>query len=522
MFDYIIVGAGSAGCVLANRLSANPKTKVLLLEAGGPERDKHFAIPVAFYKLFKTDYDWNYETVPQQQLYGRQLYVPRGKVLGGSSSINSMLYMRGNPLDYDTWEQMGNTGWSYKDVLPYFKKSENQKRGTNEYHATGGLMDVADPPSPQHLSSIFLQAVGEVGQKLNPDFNGAHQEGFGLIQRTIKKHKRHSTSVAFLKPAMKRPNLKIVTNAQVLRLNLDGKTVTGVTYKVNGELVDASAGKEVIVSGGAINSPQLLMLSGIGPGSHLQAHGISVLHDLPGVGENLTDHPYVPLVSRLAKGTSLDTAENPWNMLRYFLLRNGPLTSTVAEACGFVKTRPELAAPDVQLFFVPAFMLNHGFTKPGGNGFSISPCLVDVKSTGTIKLRSGNPEDAPLIDPNCFNHPDDMRAMIEGYKLASKVLHTKAFQPYYQHHFLPLERLRTEVDIIDHIRNHTEAMYHPVGTCKMGTDDMAVVDPQLRVHGLKQLRVVDASIMPTNIRGNTNAPTIMIAEKSADMIIAAG
>lgn len=518
MFDYIIVGAGSAGCVLANRLTEDPQIKVLLIEAGGPDNDKFINIPVAFYKLFKTPFDWAYHTVEQEALLNRKIYIPRGKVLGGSSSINAMLYIRGNKADYDEWAQAGNTGWSYSDVLPYFKKSENQKRGADDYHATGGPLWVTDPSSPNPISRTFLQAAEEVGFHSNPDFNGAQQEGFGLFQRTIKNHKRHSTAEAFLRPAIKRPNLEVMTKVQVRSILFEGKKAVGVSYKLGSEIYHQHASREVIVSGGAINSPQLLMLSGVGNSNHLQQHGIKTVHHLPGVGQNLQDHPYVPLVCRLAKGRSLDLAENWWNTLRYFVTRRGPLTSTIAEACGFLSSTPDKPTPDIQLFFGPAYFVDHGFVKPKGQGFSIVPCLIKPHSRGSITLNSADPLEHPAIDPCFLTDERDMEAMVEGYKAGSKILHTKSLKPYYDSHYLPTERLRTEAEIRDHIRNYMEAMYHPVGTCKMGNDETAVVDARLRVHGLQNLRVVDASIMPTIIGGNTNAPTIMIAEKAADMI----
>lgn len=520
MFDYIIIGGGSAGCVLANRLSENPSNQVLLLEAGGPDKDKYIHIPTAFYKLFRTPLDWGYYSTAQEALLGRRVFIPRGKVLGGSSSINAMIYIRGNKEDYNEWAALGNPGWSYNEVLPYFKKSEDQQRGENEYHGKGGLLSVSDPISPNFMSHLFLQASQEMQLPLNADFNGEKQEGFGLFQRTVKKGRRHSTAAAFLKPIIKkRTNLKVVTQATVLRLELNGKKVTGVTYELNGQQFTENAQKEVVLSAGAINSPQILLLSGIGPAQHLREIGIEVKHDLPGVGQNLRDHPFVVIAARLAKGRTLDTAENWINLLKYFVLRRGPLTSTIAEACGFVKTRPELPAPDMQVFFSPAFLIEHGFIRPGGDGFTLAPCLVKPKSVGELKLKSADPHEHPLINPNYLAAEEDMDAMIEGYKVAAKLLHSKAFKPYFRNYYRPHDRLHSVSEIKEHIRLNMEAMYHPVGTCKMGKDLMAVVDHTLKVHGLEGLRVVDASIMPTIIRGNTNAPTIMIAEKAADMIL---
>ncbi len=520
MFDYVIIGGGSAGCVLANRLSENAATKVLLLEAGGPDKDKYIHIPTAFYKLFRTALDWGYYTTAQEPLLGRRIFMPRGKVLGGSSSINAMIYIRGNKEDYNEWAALGNPGWSYNEVLPYFKKSEDQQRGENEYHGKGGLLSVSDPISPNFMSHLFLQASQEMQYPLNADFNAEKQEGFGMFQRTVKKGRRASTAAAFLKPILKkRTNLTIATHATVLKLELEGKRVTGVTYEQNGQTHTAKAAKEVILSAGTINSPQVLMLSGIGPAAHLKELGIEVKHDLPGVGENLRDHPFVIIAARLGKGKTLDSAENWLNMLKYYVLRRGPLTSTIAEACGFVKTKPELNVPDMQVFFSPSFLVEHGFVRPGGDGFTLAPCLVKPKSVGELRLKSADPHEHPLINPNYLAHEEDMNAMIEGYKIAAKLLHSKAFKPYFRNYYRPHDRLNSVSEIKEHIRFNMEAMYHPVGTCKMGNDRMAVVDHTLKVHGLEGLRVVDASIMPTIIRGNTNAPTIMIAEKAADMIL---
>jgi choline dehydrogenase len=438
--------------------------------------------------------------------------------MGGSSSINSMLYIRGNKDDYDEWERMGNKGWSFKDVLPYFKKSEDQQHGPSDYHGVGGPIAVTDPVSPNLLSRLFLKAATEVGQELNNDFNGPKQEGFGLFQRTIKKGKRVSTAAAYIKPALSRPNLTIITHAQVTSLVMEGKRVKGIAYERGKQKFMEHCSREVILSAGAINSPQILMLSGIGPAAHLNEMGIKVVHDLPGVGQNLQDHPYVMLVARSTKNITLDTAETTWNLLKYFLFKKGPLTSTVAEACGFVKSRPNMAVPDLQIYFGPAFMVEHGFNKPEGNGFSIGPCLLKGKSRGEIRLKSADHNEHPLIDPRFLSDEEDMDVLVEGYKIAAKILHTKTFLPFFSNYFAPLERLHSVGEIKQFIRERMEAMYHPVGTCKMGNDPMAVVDANLRVHGIEGLRVADASIMPTIVRGNTNAPTIMIGEKAADLV----
>ena len=413
---------------------------------------------------------------------------------------------------------MGNRGWSYQDVLPYFKKLEDYHKGPNEYHGTGGPVTISDPVSPNILTKQFMGAVKELGLPTNDDFNGEKQEGYGLFQRTIRKGKRCSTSLAYIKPILQRPNLTIISTALTTSLVFENGKVIGVEYEKDKKNYIEHCSREVILSAGAINSPQLLLLSGVGPADELTELGIKVNKDLPGVGKNLQDHPFVMLVSRTPKNITLDEAETGMNYLKYLLFKKGPLTSTVAEAGGFMKSRQEIPAPDLQLFFGPAFMVNHGLTPPGGYGFSMGPCLVKPRSHGELTLKSKDPHDAPNINPRVLTDPQDMAAMVEGYKVAAKLQHTKSFAPYIQNYFAPLERLNSVGEIMQFIRENAEMMYHPTGTCKMGNDPMSVVDSQLRVHGVPGLRVVDASIMPSIVRGNTNAPTIMIAEKAADMI----
>jgi choline dehydrogenase len=523
MYDYIIVGAGSAGCVLANRLTEDAKTRVLLLEAGMPDKKQEIHIPVAFGKLFKSEVDWNYETEPQTNLNNRRLYQPRGKMLGGSSSMNAMIYMRGHPTDYDRWSEFGNDGWSYTEVLPYFKKAENQERGASEFHGTGGFLNVADLRSVNPLSRAFVEAGAELGFPLNTDFNGARQEGFGFNQVTQKGGKRCSAAAGYLKPVLKRPNLTVLTGAQVLRLNLSGKRVTEVEYVHDGKTRTVSSGGEVILSGGAYNSPQLLMLSGIGAAEKLEKLGISTKVDLKGVGENLQDDLFTALTFKCKQPVTLANAESKLNIAKFLLLRKGQLASNVGEACAFVKTDSSQTKPNLQYHFGPVYYVNHGMTVPEGHGFSIGPTLIRPKSRGFVGLRSDDPFAAPLIQPNYLENSDDLDLIVEGVRLGFKLAAARAFAPFcgefYQYDSAnPITAESSDSEIESFIRNNCETIYHPVGTCKMGADETAVVDARLKVHGTENLRVADASVMPEAIGGNPNAAIIMIAEKAADLI----
>ena len=521
-FDYIIVGAGSAGCVLANRLSADTRCKVLLLEAGGKDGALNIEAPAAFYKLYKTKYDWNYTTVPQKHLNGRKLYQPRGKVLGGSSSINAMIYIRGHRADYDGWAEE-NPGWSYEEVLPYFKKAEDQEAIHDEYHSTGGNLSVSELRYVNPLSLAFIQAGKQLGYIENKDFNGAKQEGFGQYQVTHRHGSRCSTAKAYLHPAKKRPGLQIITKALAHRVVIEDGKAVGIVYEKGGNLHEIRASKEVILSGGAFNSPQLLMLSGIGDGETLGELGIKMQKHLPGVGRNLQDHYAVINAFSCRYKNTLDIVEDfPQvikNLFNYLVFKKGPYTSNVAEAGAFVKSHPEENAPDIQLHFGPAYFIEHGFNKPGGTGYSVGPKVLVPRSKGTVTLASDNPADKALIDPNYLSDEEDMRKTVWGMKLSQQLCISKAFEPYGGSPFLPDRILTDDKEIEEHIRNHGETLYHPVGTCKMGKDKQAVVDKELKVHGIENLRVADASVMPVITRGNTNAPTIMIAEKAADMII---
>ncbi|MCI5080699.1 MAG: choline dehydrogenase [Saprospiraceae bacterium] len=521
--DYIIIGAGSAGCLLANRLSANPAQQVLLLEAGGKDDHSNIHTPASFGKLFRSEVDWNIDTIPQKHMNQRAMYQPRGKVLGGSSSINAMIYIRGHRYDYDNWAAMGNTGWSYEEVLPFFRKFEQNLHKADAFHGSEGELIVTDPRSPNILSHKLVEAAQQAGYPINDDFNGAKQEGFGLYQLTQNKGKRCSAAVAFLHPVMHRPNLSVKTNALVHRIDIQEQKAVSVTFEQGGKQQQIRANKEIILCAGAFGSPHLLMLSGIGDAAQLRQHQIEVMHHSPEVGQNLQDHLLGGISFESKKRITLDTIENfpaiLAHLTRYFLNKKGPLTSNVAEAGGFLKTDKSLPAPDIQFHFAPAYYLRHGFENPAGSGFSLGTTLIAPESRGHIQLASNRPEELPLIDPNYFAAESDIRVMLKGCYIAMDILSQPAFAPYRGAIRVPDQQNLPEEDMIAFLREYVETLYHPVGTCRMGTDQNAVVDEQLRVRGVEQLRVADASIMPTIVRGNTNAPTMMIAEKAAAFIL---
>jgi choline dehydrogenase len=517
MYRYIIVGAGAAGCVLAYRLSQNPQNKVLLLEAGGPDVDLRITMPAAFSKLFKSRHDWAYFTEPQPHLNNRQLFWPRGKVLGGSSSINAMIYIRGNRQDYDDWAAAGLAGWDYNSLLPYFTKSEHNTRGASAFHGTHGPWHITDLQQPHILSKTFLQAAQQAGIAPNPDFAANTQLGAGLYQVNQKNGKRHSTAAAFLKPAMLRPNLTVLVRAHVTKVNVQGGVATSVTYLHKGATHTAAA-QDIILTGGAVNSPQLLLLSGIGDRAHLADVNVPLVHHLPGVGQNLKDHLIIGALYKLKQPIALVGQETLANVLRYVFTRKGPLTSNVAEGGAFVKMYPHSDRPDIQFLFGPNYFRNHGFSNPPGHGFSVGPTLLYPKSTGSITLRSNNPLAQPVIQPNYFSHADDLQILVDAMRLARKIGEAPAFDPYRTEEIFPGPAVQTDADMAAFVRANAETLYHPVATCRMGNGTMDVVDQTFRVHGLKGLRVADASVLPSIIGGNTQAPTVMIAEKAADVI----
>jgi choline dehydrogenase-like flavoprotein len=522
MHDYVVVGAGSAGCVLANRLSEDPSVRVLLIEAGGRDRHPNVKIPAAFAKQFKTKLDWDLATEPEPHCENRSLYIPRGKGLGGSSSMNAMLYVRGNPLDYDGWAADGASGWGWSEVLPYFLRAEDNQRGASAYHATGGPLRVEDERSPRPLTGRFLAACAAAGIPRIDDYNGPEQDGAALAQVTQRNGRRWSTADAYLRPALKRPNLEVVTGALVAGIELEDGVATGVRYsrRRGGEQL-ARARREVILSAGAIASPQLLLLSGIGPAEQLRELGVPLVHDLPGVGENLQDHPYVSCVWDVPGGGSLADAEKPKALLEYLLRHTGPLTSSVAEAFAFVRSRPGLPGPDLQFHFGPAYFVDNGFEEYDGHAITTGPVLVKPRARGWVRLRSRDPSAKPRILTNSLSAEEDVEALAAGVRRAREIAAEGPLAEVLGREIFPGPEVDTEEAIAADVRRRVELLYHPVGTCRMGTGTEAVVSPDLRVRGVERLRVADASVMPIVPSGNTNAPTIMVAEKAADLIRAA-
>jgi len=532
-FDYIIIGAGSAGCVLANRLSKDPKNKVLLLEAGGRDSNPLFRLPMLMGKLFQSGiYNWHYHTEPEPQLNDRTLYWPRGKVLGGSSTINGMLYVRGNRHDYDRWAQMGLPDWSYDEVLPAFRRSEGHIQRKDPFHNEDGELTVTRARGWNELFDVFTQAGSEAGHPKNDDFNGADQEGFGKYDFNIKNGKRWSTSFAFLHPALERPNLTIKTNAMTQNIVLENDRATGVIFSNKNQTHHVKANREVIVCAGTVNSPQILMLSGIGPNEELSKHGIAVKVDLPGVGKNLQDHVDCVMSWECTKPVTLyadlRADKITWSVIQGMLFGEGITTTFPYEAGAFMKSRPELVAPDVQLHFMPAMENTANLHLPNpfkkqktetNHGFTLRVGPVNPQSRGEITLRSADPNDAPKIQPNYLATEFDINTMIEGIRMAREVIAQPAFEEYRGAEIAPGADLQSPDDLTAWLRATAMTTFHPVGTCKMGTDKMAVVDDRLRVHGVEGLRVADASIMPIISSGNTNAPAIMIGEKCAEFIL---
>ncbi len=524
-FDYIIVGAGSAGCVLANRLTASGKHRVLLLEAGGEDRNIWIHIPLGYGKLFSNPkVNWLYTTEPEPELNNRRVIQPRGKVMGGSSSINGLLYIRGQHEDYDHWRQLGNAGWSFKDVLPYFRRAEDQERGADEFHGAGGHLKVSDVCEPHPLCEAFIEAAQKSGFPRNDDFNGATQEGAGYFQFTSRNGRRWSTAVGYLKEAKRRPNLTVVPNALGTRILFSGRRAIGVEYRRDGATHTAYANGEVILSGGAFNSPQLLQLSGLGPAKMLNDLGINVIADMPGVGADLQDHLQVRILYRCTEPITMNDVINDWRHryaagLRYLLSRKGLLTIGAGYAGAFLRTRPELATPDVQFHFLIFSADAAGATLHPFPGFMASVCQLRPDSRGFVHIKSADPAVPPAIQPRYLSARSDCDCVVDGLKLLRRVMGQPAMRQYIAAEHAPGEQCVSDADLLAFARASGTTVYHPSSTCRMGNDPNAVVDERLRVRGFEGLRVIDASIMPTVVSGNTNAAAVMIGEKGSDMVL---
>jgi choline dehydrogenase-like flavoprotein len=497
--DTVVVGAGSAGCVLAARLSEDPHTEVLLLEAGGSDERSEVRIPAAFSKLFRSDADWNYLTEPQAELGGRRIYWPRGKVLGGSSSLNAMMAIPGHAADYDGWGARGAAGWSWQELAPLLERVES-------------VLAVEELRDPNPLTLAFLQAAEQAGIPRSPTLGPTDLEGVRLTRVTQRRGRRRSAADGYLRPALGRPNLTVETGAHATRVLFEGRRAVGIEYVRAGRTEVVSA-REVVLAGGAVNSPQLLLLSGVGPAAELERHGIAQVHELPGVGSHLEDHLTGGIFVESRVPLSLYAAERPLQLLRYLVARKGMLTSNVAEAAAFVRSRPDVEAPDLELLFAPVLFQNEGLTPPSRHGFTIAAIVLQPLSSGTIGLRSADPFDAPLIDPRYLSGAGDLRTLLYGIELARRLVSMPAFEELAGPELEP-----GDIGLEEHVRARSHTLYHPVGTCRLGTDELAVVDPQLCVRGLEGLRVADASVMPRIPRGHTHLPTLMIAERAAELL----
>ncbi|MFO0991422.1 MAG: GMC family oxidoreductase N-terminal domain-containing protein [Hyphomicrobiales bacterium] len=523
MYDYVIAGGGTAGCVMAARLSEMADAKVLLIEAGPRDRDPYIHMPVGFFKMTSGPLVWGFETAPARHANGRKLVYPQARVLGGGSSINAEIYTRGCPEDYDGWAADGCTGWSYDEIKSYFVKSEDNNRLSGALHGVGGPLGVSDLISPSPLSLAFVQGCMDIGMPYNPDFNSGKQEGCALYQTTIRNGRRCSTAVGFLKPVEARPNLTVMTDCLVRRVVIEKGRAKGVEIVQGGEIKRIDATREVIVTGGAIGSPKLLMLSGIGPAAHLREKGVAVSHDLPGVGQNLHDHFSVDIIWQLSGPHSYDKYKKlHWRImagLQYYLFNSGPVTSNIVEGGAFWWGDRAAATPDLQFHFLAGAGVEEGVgTVPGGNGATLNSYFVRPRSRGSVTLRSADPADLPIVDPNSLAEPYDLDRTIDGIKIGQEIGRSRSFSRFVAAEHFPGATCRTRADYEAVARSHARSSYHPVGTCKMGVDQMAVVDPQLRVRGIEGLRVCDSSVMPKVVSSNTNATAIAIAEKASDMI----
>jgi choline dehydrogenase-like flavoprotein len=526
-YDYVIVGGGSAGCVLAARLSEDPAARVCLIEAGGKDLNPLIHMPVGFAKMTTGSLTWGLVTAPQKHANNREIPYAQARVLGGGSSINAEIFTRGHPSDYDRWaEEEGADGWAFKDIQKYFLRSEGNAILSGDWHGTDGPLGVSNIPDPNPLSRAFVQSCQEVGMPYNPDFNGARQEGAGMYQTTTRGNRRCSAAVGYLRPAMGRANLTVVTGAMVQRVVFDGKRAVGVEYSTDGIPTIARAESEVIVTSGAIGSPKLIMLSGIGPAAHLRAHGIEVVQDLPGVGQNLNDHFGIDIVAELKGHESLDKYNKPhwaiWAGMQYVLFNSGPVTSNVVEGGAFwfadgAGSRP---SPDLQFHFLAGAGAEAGVPSvpKGSSGITLNSYTLRPKARGSVTLRSADPKDTPIVDPNFLGHPDDLRISVEGVKISREIFSQPSLQKYIKKIRFPDHNVRTQTEFEAYARQYGRTSYHPTCTCKMGKDEMSVVDPQLRVRGVDGLRICDSSVMPSLVGSNTNAPSIMIGERAADLI----